>query len=75
MNILHATFNSRFHIRLLTSQFKLLLEKLLVGKLTKIKVGSIGQSIIQAVRPRALLATLQVGLGVRMYFTLAKSMY
>ena len=36
-----------------------------MGKDTRRKVASIGQSIIQAVRPRAVLAPLQIGLAVQ----------
>ena len=42
-----------------------LLDLLLVGQNKPRKVASIGQAIIQAARPRAVLAPLQVGLGVQ----------
>ena len=42
---------------------KLLLEGLLASK-DSVKVASIGQAIIQAARPRAILGPLQVGLAV-----------
>ena len=38
------------------------------GENTRRKVASIGQSIIQAVRPRAVLAPLQIGLAVQTHY-------
>ena len=46
---------------------KLLLDNLFVGKSSKRKVASIGEAIIQAVRPRAVLMPLQIGLAVQMH--------
>ena len=46
---------------------KLLLEILFVGKDTKLKQSSIGQAIMKAVRPRVLLPSLQLVLGVQMH--------
>ena len=46
---------------------QLLLNTLFVGKDTQQKVASIGQSIIQAVRPRAVLAPLQIGLAAQIH--------
>ena len=43
------------------------LTALFVGKDTQKKVASIGHAIIQAVRPRAVLAPLQIGLSVQMH--------
>ena len=43
---------------------RLLLEQLFVGKDNILKIASIGQAIMQAVRPRVLLPPLQLGLGV-----------
>ena len=40
---------------------------LIVGKGAKMKIASIGQAIMQAARPRVLLAPLQFGLGVQMH--------
>ena len=37
------------------------------GKSVKMKVASIGQAIMQASRPRVLLAPLQIGLGVHLH--------
>ena len=44
-----------------------MLDALFVGKDTQRKVASIGHAIIQAVRPRAVLAPLQIGLSVQMH--------
>jgi len=41
------------------------LDTLFAGKDTRRKVTAVGQAIIQAVRPRAVLAPLQVGLAVQ----------
>ena len=49
------------------SSLKLLLDNLFVGKSTERKVASIGQAIIQSVRPRAVLMPLQIGLAVQMH--------
>lgn len=46
---------------------KLLLQELFVGEDADLKVASIGQAIVQAVRPRALIAPLQIGLAVQMH--------
>ena len=37
------------------------------GKDVDVKLASIGQAIIQAARPRVLMAPLQIGLGVQMH--------
>ena len=44
-----------------------MLRNLLVGKDTRRKEASIGQTIIQAVRPRIVIVPLQVGLAVQMH--------
>ena len=49
---------------------KLLLSKLFVGKKSnklETKIAAIGQALIQAVRPRAVMAPLQLGLAVHMH--------
>ena len=46
---------------------RLLLEQLFVGKDNILRIASIGQTIMQAVRPRVLLPPLQLGLGVQMH--------
>ena len=42
-------------------------ELLFVRKDIKLKLASVGQAIVQAVRPRVILAPLQLGLGVQMH--------
>jgi len=54
-------------IKYLPDTLLVLLEGLFVGKKDGVKVASIGQAIVQATRPRVLLAPLQVGLGVQLY--------
>jgi len=44
-----------------------LLQHLFVGKDTSTKVAGIGQAVVQAVRPRAAIALLQLGLSVQMH--------
>ena len=44
-----------------------LLENLFVGNDIRRKVASIGQSVVQAVRPRAVVAPLQLGLAVQLH--------
>jgi hypothetical protein len=49
------------------SSLHYLLKNLLVGKDIRRKEASIGQCIIQAVRPRTVVAPLQIGLAVQMH--------
>jgi len=54
----------------LQETLKSFLRKLCVGKSTDSEVrlkDSIGQAIMQAVRPRILIAPLQLGLGVQLH--------
>ena len=44
-----------------------MLQQLFIGKDTRRKQASIGQAIVQAVRPRTVLAPLQLGLAVQMH--------
>ena len=44
-----------------------MLNCLFVGKKTQCKVDGIGQAIVQAVRPRAVIAQLQIGLAVQVH--------
>ena len=44
-----------------------LLRTLFVGKDVSLKLASIGQAILQAVRPRVVMAPLKLGLGVQMH--------
>jgi hypothetical protein len=43
------------------------LDALFVGEDKDLKIGSIGQAMMQATRPRVLLTPLQLGLGVQMH--------
>ena len=45
----------------------LLLQTLVVGKDINSKVASLGQAIMQCIRPRALIAPLQIGLGIQLH--------
>ena len=44
-----------------------LLNYLFVGKDTKAKQAAIGQAVLETVRPRVMLAPLQVGLGIKLH--------
>ena len=54
-------------INFLPDTLRSLLEGLIKGKGTQTKIASIGQAIMQAARPRVLLAALQVGYGVQLH--------
>lgn len=54
-------------IEYLPETLKALLTELFSGKKIEVKVASIGQAMMQATRPRVLLAPLQFGLGVQLY--------
>ena len=43
------------------------MKNIFVGKDISLKLASIGQAIIQAARPKVLIAPLQLGLGVQMH--------
>lgn len=49
------------------ASLQLFLRTLFVGAEKETKIGSIGQAIMQATRPRALLCPVQIGLGVQMH--------
>lgn len=49
----------------LPETLRLLLSSVFVGKNTNRKVASIGQAIVQAIRPRAVIAPVQLGLAVQ----------
>ena len=51
----------------LPSTLKLFLQSLFVGKDIDRKIASIGQAIMQSVRPRVIVAPLQIGLAVQMH--------
>ena len=54
-------------LKFIPDLLKSFLELLFVGKDIKLKLASVGQAIVQAVRPRVILAPLQLGLGVQMH--------
>ena len=47
--------------------FRLFLCILFVGKDLELQIAWVGQAIVQATRPRVILAPLQLGLGVQMH--------
>ena len=49
------------------ASLQLLLGNLFSGKNLQTKIASIGQAIMQATRPRVLLAHLQIGLGIQLH--------
>lgn len=53
-------------VRILPDTLCLLLEELVVGTKTQAKVAAIRQALMQATRPRVMLAPLQFGLGVQL---------
>ena len=55
------------NVEYLPQSLKLLLQTLFTGKNIDIKLASIGQAIIQATRPKVLMAPLQIGLGVQLH--------
>ena len=59
-------------INVLPPFLKMLLKTLIVTKDSDLKVASLGQAILQAARPRTILAPLQVGLGVQIHHSTGK---
>ena len=51
----------------LPDSLQVLLRNMFVGKKVDVKLASIGQAIMHAIRPRVLLAPLQLGLGIQMH--------
>ena len=51
------------HVQFLPHSLQVFLENLVAGK-HRFKLASIGQAVMQAARPRALIAPLQIGLAV-----------
>ena len=49
------------------ASLRFLLQHLFVGKDTSRKVAGIGQAVVQAVHPRAVIAPLQLGVAVQMH--------
>ena len=56
-------------LKFIPDLLKSFLELLFVGKDIKLKLASVGQAIVQAVRPRVILAPLQLRLGVHHHFS------
>jgi len=54
-------------VQFIPQSLLMLLQGLFVGKNTDLKVASIGQAIMQATRPRVILAPLQFGLATEMH--------
>ena len=54
-------------LRFLPPALKLFLSLLFTGLEPSLKIASIGQAIIQASRPRAILAPLQIALGIELH--------
>ena len=49
------------------NSLQLLLRTMFAGKNVGVKLAYIGQAIMQAIRPRAIIAPLQLGLGIQMH--------
>ena len=56
-----------YNLKFVPESLQLLLRNVFSEKNADIKLSSIGQAIIQAARPRVLIAPLQIGLGVQMH--------
>ena len=54
------------NLEYLPDSLKILPRELFVGTNVELKLAAIGQALMQATRPRILLAPLQIGLGVQM---------
>ena len=62
-----STLELQSALEYIPSSLQCLLQHLFVGKDTCRKVASIGQSIVHAMRPRALIVPLQIGLAVQVH--------
>ena len=58
------------HLDFLPQSLRLFLTNVLAGK-SRIKLASIGQTIMQATHPRALMAPLQIGLAIQLHHNFA----
>jgi len=63
--------NTNIATEYLPELLTLLLRMLFVGKDKDLKVGAIGQAIMQAIQPRVLQTAILIGLGVQMHFHFA----
>lgn len=59
--------SSESALKYIPDSLKSFLKSVFTGKELDVKLASIGQAIVQAARPRVLIAPLQIGLGVQMY--------
>lgn len=59
------------NLEFIPEQLRLFLSILFVGKDVDLQLASVGQVIIQATRPRVILAPLQLGLGVQLHHQFA----
>lgn len=57
--------NLKAQINFLPNTLHNLLDKMFVEANRDLKIASIGQAIVQAIRPRTVIAPLQLGLGVQ----------
>ena len=62
-------------INFLPASLRVLLSDLIIVKDEQTKIASIGQAIMQAARPRVLLAPLQIGLGVQLHRFLIDTLF
>ena len=57
----------QYNLEYIPESLRILLKLLFAEKKADLKIASIGQAIMQATRPRALISPLQLGLGVQMH--------
>lgn len=55
------------NIDFLPPSLQLFMEKIVTGKDSSIKLAAIGQAIVQACRPKGVIAPLQIGLGIQLH--------
>lgn len=58
---------SEYSINYIPWSLRFFCSKIFVGEKVDVKIASIGQCIIQAARPRAVLAPLQIGIAIQMH--------
>ena len=61
------TFDIASDTGYIPNTLQVLLRTMFAGKHFDVKLASIGQCIMQAIRPRGILAPLQFGLGIQMH--------
>ena len=62
-----SELSSEKALEFLPALLQTFLQAIVTGKDVQLKIASLGQAIMQAARPRALIAPLQLGLGVQMH--------